>query len=40
VIGGKLTSSGTNAKLGYGEFIVVEADESMRLSCTCNRYWP
>ncbi len=28
VIGGKLTSSGTNAKLGTGEFIVVEADES------------
>ncbi len=28
VIGGKLNSSGTNAKLGSGEFIVVEADES------------
>ncbi|MDH4234794.1 MAG: UDP-N-acetylmuramate--L-alanine ligase, partial [Gallionella sp.] len=28
VIGGKLTSSGTNARLGTGEFIVVEADES------------
>ena len=28
VIGGKLNSSGTNAKLGAGEFIVVEADES------------
>ncbi|MDO8208284.1 MAG: UDP-N-acetylmuramate--L-alanine ligase [Gallionella sp.] len=28
VIGGKLNSSGTNAKLGTGEFIVVEADES------------
>ena len=28
VIGGRLTSSGTNAKLGAGEFIVVEADES------------
>ena len=28
VIGGKLTSSGANAKLGTGEFIVVEADES------------
>jgi len=28
VIGGRLTSSGTNAKLGTGEFIVVEADES------------
>lgn len=28
VIGGKLTSSGSNAKLGTGEFIVVEADES------------
>jgi UDP-N-acetylmuramate--alanine ligase len=28
VIGGKLTSSGSNAKLGAGEFIVVEADES------------
>jgi len=28
VIGGKLNSSGSNAKLGAGEFIVVEADES------------
>ncbi|MGC2047018.1 MAG: UDP-N-acetylmuramate--L-alanine ligase [Gallionella sp.] len=28
VIGGKLNISGTNAKLGTGEFIVVEADES------------
>ena len=28
VIGGKLNSSGTNAKLGTSEFIVVEADES------------
>ena len=27
VIGGRLNSSGTNAKLGTGEFIVVEADE-------------
>jgi UDP-N-acetylmuramate--alanine ligase len=28
VIGGRLNSSGTNARLGTGEFIVVEADES------------
>jgi UDP-N-acetylmuramate--alanine ligase len=28
VIGGKLNSSGTNAKLGQGSFIVAEADES------------
>ncbi len=28
VIGGRLTSVGANAKLGSGEFIVVEADES------------
>ena len=28
VIGGRLTSAGANAKLGEGEFIVVEADES------------
>ncbi|MDP1996080.1 MAG: UDP-N-acetylmuramate--L-alanine ligase, partial [Gallionella sp.] len=28
VIGGKLNSSGANARLGTGEFIVVEADES------------
>ncbi|MDD5383304.1 MAG: UDP-N-acetylmuramate--L-alanine ligase [Gallionella sp.] len=28
VIGGKLNSSGANAKLGTGEFIVAEADES------------
>jgi UDP-N-acetylmuramate--alanine ligase len=28
VIGGKLNSIGSNAKLGTGEFIVVEADES------------
>ncbi len=28
VIGGLLNSSGTNARLGMGEFIVVEADES------------
>jgi UDP-N-acetylmuramate--alanine ligase len=28
VIGGRLNSSGSNAKLGRGEFIVVEADES------------
>jgi UDP-N-acetylmuramate--alanine ligase len=28
VIGGKLNSSGTNAKLGTGDYIVAEADES------------
>ena len=28
VIGGRLTSAGANARLGAGEFIVVEADES------------
>nr|WP_034329313.1 UDP-N-acetylmuramate--L-alanine ligase [Herbaspirillum sp. B39] len=28
VIGGRLTSAGANAKLGTGEFIVAEADES------------
>ncbi|HRM93038.1 MAG TPA: Mur ligase domain-containing protein, partial [Alicycliphilus sp.] len=28
VIGGRLNSAGTNAKLGGGEYIVVEADES------------
>ena len=28
VIGGKLNSLGTNAKLGQGEFLVAEADES------------
>ena len=28
IIGGKLISSGTNAKLGQGEFIVAETDES------------
>ncbi|MBL79019.1 MAG: UDP-N-acetylmuramate--L-alanine ligase [Nitrosomonadaceae bacterium] len=28
IIGGKLESAGANAKLGSGEFIVVEADES------------
>jgi UDP-N-acetylmuramate--alanine ligase len=28
VIGGRLNSAGTNAKLGAGEYIVVEADES------------
>lgn len=28
VIGGRLTSAGSNAKLGTGEFIVAEADES------------
>jgi UDP-N-acetylmuramate--alanine ligase len=28
VIGGKLTSAGVNAKLGSGDYIVVEADES------------
>lgn len=28
VIGGRLNSAGTNAKLGKGEYIVVEADES------------
>ena len=28
VIGGRLNSAGANAKLGQGEFIVVEADES------------
>lgn len=28
VIGGKLTAAGTNAKLGEGEYIVAEADES------------
>lgn len=38
VIGGKLRATGSNAKLGYGEFIVAEADESdgsfLRLSPT------
>ncbi len=28
VIGGKLTAAGTNAKLGHGEYLVAEADES------------
>ena len=28
VIGGKLTAAGTNARLGAGEFLVAEADES------------
>ncbi|MGE8396046.1 MAG: UDP-N-acetylmuramate--L-alanine ligase, partial [Comamonas sp.] len=28
VIGGKLNSAGANAKLGHGDYIVVEADES------------
>ncbi|HET7198233.1 MAG TPA: Mur ligase domain-containing protein, partial [Burkholderiales bacterium] len=28
VIGGRLTAAGSNARLGTGEFIVVEADES------------
>ncbi len=28
VIGGRLTSAGTNARLGKGDYIVVEADES------------
>ncbi len=28
VIGGRLTAAGANAKLGYGEYIVAEADES------------
>ena len=28
VIGGKLTAAGTNARLGRGEYIVAEADES------------
>jgi UDP-N-acetylmuramate--alanine ligase len=28
VIGGRLTSAGANAKLGTGDFIVAEADES------------
>jgi UDP-N-acetylmuramate--alanine ligase len=28
VIGGKLTAAGTNAKLGQGDFLVAEADES------------
>lgn len=28
VIGGRLNSAGANAKLGSGEYIVVEADES------------
>jgi UDP-N-acetylmuramate--alanine ligase len=28
VIGGRLNSAGANAKLGSGDYIVVEADES------------
>ena len=28
VIGGKLESAGTNSRLGAGDYIVVEADES------------
>jgi UDP-N-acetylmuramate--alanine ligase len=38
IIGGKLKGSGSSAKLGYGEFLVAEADESdgsfLRLSPT------
>jgi UDP-N-acetylmuramate--alanine ligase len=33
VIGGRLNSSGANARLGTGEFIVAEADESDAPSC-------
>ena len=36
VIGGRRTSSASNARLGAGEFIVVEADESDASFCT----WP
>ena len=38
IVGGKLSSlGGTNARLGYGEFIVVEADEFDR---TFLKLWP
>ena len=37
VIGGPLNSAGANAKLGQGEFLVAEADESMRPSSICPR---
>ena len=33
VIGGKLNAAGTNARLGKGEYIVAEADESDASSC-------
>jgi UDP-N-acetylmuramate--alanine ligase len=37
VIGGRLIAAGSNAKLGAGEFIVVEATSRTRASCTCSR---
>lgn len=37
VIGGKLTSAGTNARLGEGDYLVAEADESDASFCTCSR---
>jgi UDP-N-acetylmuramate--alanine ligase len=36
VIGGRLNSSGTNARLGASRYLVAEADESMRLFYTCS----
>lgn len=34
VIGGKLNAAGSNARLGQGEFLVAEADESDASFCT------
>lgn len=37
VIGGRLNAAGANARLGSGDFIVAEADESDASSFSCRR---
>ena len=37
VIGGRLKSADSNARLGAGRYLVAEADESDAPSCTCSR---
>ena len=37
VVGGRLNSSGTNARLGTGRYLVAEADESDASFCCCSR---
>jgi len=39
VIGGRLNSAGTNARLGRGEYLVAEAMRAMPHSCICSRSW-
>lgn len=40
ITGGIVNAYGTNARLGEGEWMVVETDESDGISCACPAPWP